>query len=85
MTTTSLLAEKRVLAGERYSAALKELFAAMIDLAALDRCLSASSFAHDLQGLAADLEHPAFAPRIPRRLADEIRTATETYVAGLAA
>ncbi len=83
MTNRAQMSARRVAAGERYAAALNELFSAMVDLAAFDRCLSASSFSHDLQDLPTVLEHPVFAPRVARRLADEIRVAADEYAAAL--
>jgi hypothetical protein len=78
--TRAQLSERRVTAGDRYSAALRELWASLVDLGALDRVLDARSYNHDLQELPALLEHPTFAPRIPRRLVDEIRIASDAYL-----
>ncbi|HEV2596230.1 MAG TPA: hypothetical protein VGU01_13625, partial [Sphingomicrobium sp.] len=70
------------------------LFAALVDLAALDRTIEnrraggaipQPTFNGDLQALPRQLVHPVFAPPVPgaERLADQIRQAADTYIGEL--
>ena len=92
MTTLASYLSQRATAGSRYSAAVTELFSAMIDLAALDRTIENSkaagpvpqkSFVGDLQDLPTLLAHPVFSPLVPRRFADEIKAQTNSYVSAI--
>ena len=94
MTTLSQYISQRPTAGTRYQAAVTELLASLIDLAALDRTIENAraggaipqpSFTSDQQGLPHSLVHPVFAPATPgaERLADKIQQQADTYIGHL--
>jgi hypothetical protein len=94
MTTATQYISQRVTAGTRYANAVTELFAAMVDLGALDRTienyraglgLPQPSFVGDLQDLPRMLAHPLFAPSVPdrARLMDQIRAQADIYISQL--
>lgn len=90
MTIEELIAA-RAAAGARYTAAVTELKASLIDLAALDRafdnwCVSRGGPAHirtfaSIRENLGDLAHQEFAPApLGRNWNDEVREATNAYV-----
>ena len=97
MTTLSQYVSQRSTAGMRYQNAVTELLAAMVDLAALDITIENKRAAgvvqpgfgaaskDALQDLPVILEHAVYAPRQPMsaRLAEQIRSQADTYVAAL--
>jgi hypothetical protein len=88
----SAMQAARATAGSRYAAAVAELEASLVDLAALDAALSnhnipAGGEQRTLKKLPeslAMLEHDEFAPSLRTRLADEVRVARDTYISGFA-
>jgi hypothetical protein len=81
----------RATAGSRYSAAIAELQAALVDLAALDAALANKNVNPGFQEHATygirklppslyDFEHAEFAPSLRARLADQIVAARDTYI-----
>ncbi|MFO1126451.1 MAG: hypothetical protein U1E25_14995 [Methylocystis sp.] len=91
--TLAELKSARATAGSRYTAAIVELQAALVDLAALDTALSNRNVdagggeqrtfnLRKLPESLADLEHAEFAPSLRARLADQIASARNNYVAG---
>lgn len=95
MTTLSQYQTQRSSAGSRYSAAVTEFLASLVDLAALDATVSnrnvggtiIATFGAGAVGSWADLlrivEHAEFSPLQHRRLADEVRAASDAYIANL--
>ena len=76
MTT---LTEKRNAAGDRWAAAVVELRAAFVDLAALDRLCQAPSFGPPPEVV--PLRHPTFAPNISGSFVDDIPAAIAAHAA----
>jgi len=71
------LVDKRNAAGERYSAAVKELRAAFVDLSALDRLCQAPSFGPPPETV--PFRHPTFAPTVSGSFIDGIGEAIAAY------
>lgn len=89
--TLAELKTARATAGSRYSAALSELQAALVDLAALDAALANKNInpgflEHATYGIRKlppslyDFEHAEFAPSLRARLADQIAVARDGYI-----
>ena len=92
MTALAQYTTQRATAGTRYQAAVTELLAALVDLAALDRTIESGkaggaipqrTFGGEFQNLPQRLAHPVFAPFAPRFLVDEIKAQADTYIAAL--
>lgn len=93
MATLSQLTAQRAAAGARYTAAIAELHAALVDLAALDDLLNNSNVSpgtppvptfHEVPDvLPWPLSHPVYAPRtLLPHWRDEIQVTRTMYLAG---
>ena len=71
------LTEKRNAAGDRWAAAVVELRAAFVDLAALDRLCQAPSFGAPPEVV--PLRHPTFAPNISGSFTDGVAAAIAAH------
>ncbi len=67
------LTEKRIAAGERYAASVRELRESFAELAVLDEACNAPSFGEPPEIV--PLRHPTFAPNVSGNFGDDIAAA----------